>query len=68
MYICIMNEFTIEEMIDLNKKIRNYDGQNTFINSLKKHLSSTRVTKISHNGRNIKILSNKQYEVAKSLL
>jgi hypothetical protein len=56
---------SIEEKIELNKKIRNYTGTNSFVISLQKQLKTSKyVQKIEHNGKMIKILSDKQYEVA----
>jgi len=56
---------TIEEKIKLNKDIRSYKGDNQFIISLQKTLKGSYVQKVEHNGKNIKILSDKQYEAAK---
>jgi hypothetical protein len=56
---------TIEEKIKLNKDIRSYKGNNQFIISLQKTLKGSYVQKVEHNGKNIKILSDKQYEAAK---
>jgi hypothetical protein len=58
----------MEEKISLNKQIRKYEGSNTFILSLKKQLGSTKINKVEFQGKQVKILSDKQYEVAKSLL
>ena len=58
---------TIEEKIELNKQIRNYDGTNSFVLSLQKTLKTSKyLSKEEHNGRSIKVLSEKQYEAAKS--
>lgn len=57
-----------EEKFELNKKIRGYKGTNSFLISLQKQLKSVNAKRIEFNGRNIKILSDKQYEVAKNLL
>jgi hypothetical protein len=56
---------TIEEKIKLNKEIRSYKGDNQFIISLQKALKGNYVQKVEHNGKNVKILSDKQYEAAK---
>ena len=56
---------TIEEKIKLNKDIRSYKGNNQFIISLQKTLKRSYIQKVEHNGKNIKILSDKQYEAAK---
>jgi hypothetical protein len=61
-------EMTTESKIELNKKLRNYDGTNTFLLSLQKQLKSTKAKKEEFNGKQIKVLSDKQYEVAKDLL
>lgn len=59
----------IVEKIELNKKIRNYDGYNTFVISLQKQLkTNTKLVKENFNGKPTKILSDRQYSVAKSLL
>jgi hypothetical protein len=58
----------MEEKISFNKKIRSYEGTNSFILSLKKQLSSTKATKVEFEGKQVKVLSDKQYEVAKSII
>jgi hypothetical protein len=58
----------ISEKLELNKKIRTYTGENSFILSLKKNLASKWCQKIDVDGRSFKILSDKQYSVAKDLL
>lgn len=59
----------ITEKIELNKKIRTYDGQNSFIISLQKQLkTNTKLIKEEFNGKLVKVLSDKQYLVANSLL
>ena len=56
---------TIEEKIELNKKIRQYDGSNSFVISLQKQLKTSKyLTKEEFNGKEIKVLSEKQYEAA----
>jgi len=56
---------TIEEKIDLNKQIRKYTGSNSFVVSLQKQLKTNKhLSKVEHNGKEIKILSDKQYEAA----
>ena len=62
-YIC-----TMEEKIELNKKLRKYEGTNSFLLSLQKQLKSTKATKVEYLGKQIKVLSDKQYQVAKDLL
>ena len=58
----------MEEKIELNKKIRKYTGTNSFLLSLQRHLKSTKANKVEVNGKQLKVLSEKQYEVAKGLL
>ena len=58
----------MEQKIELNKKIKNYKGNNTFLISLQKQLKSTKTKKEEFNGKQIKVLSDRQYEVAKDLL
>ena len=59
----------IVEKIELNKKIRTYDGYNSFVISLQKQLkTNTKLVKENFNGKPTKILSDRQYSVAKSLL
>ncbi len=59
----------IIEKVELNKKIRAYDGQNSFVLSLQKQLkTNTKLVKEDFNGKPTKILSDKQYLVVKSLL
>ena len=56
---------TIEEKNELNKKIRKYDGSNPFVLSLQKQLKTSKyLTKEEFNGKEIKVLSEKQYEAA----
>jgi hypothetical protein len=57
------------EKIEINKKLRSYDGDNSFVLSLQKQLKTSRyLNKIEVNGRSIKVLSDKQYESAKTAL
>lgn len=58
----------IIEKVELNKKIRAYDGQNSFVLSLQKQLKTNKLVKEDFNGKPTKILSDKQYLVVKSLL
>lgn len=58
----------IEEKIELNKKIRKYDGSNDFIKSLKRQLSSKWCKKEELDGKEYKVLSEKQYETAKGII
>ncbi len=56
---------SIEEKIKLNKKIRSYSGTNSFVISLQKQLKTSKyLQKVEHDGKMIKVLSDKQYEVA----
>ncbi len=59
----------IKDKVELNKIIRSYDGNNSFIISLQKQLkTNTKLVKEDFNGRPIKVLSDRQYSVARSLL
>ena len=59
----------IEDKVDLNKKIKKYEGINSFILSLQKQLKTNKnLNKEDFNGKNVKVLSDKQYEVAKKLI
>ena len=62
--------FTIEEKIELNKKIKEYTGSNSFLISLQKQLKNSKTLDKEDNGKGklVKVLSEKQYSVAKSLL
>ena len=62
--------FTIEEKIELNKKIKEYTGSNSFLISLQKQLKTSKTLDKEDNGKGklVKVLSEKQYLVAKSLL
>ena len=57
----------LNEKLELNKKIRKYEGENSFLISLKKNLASKWCQKIEVDGKTHKVLSDKQYEVAKIL-
>ena len=56
----------IIEKIELNKKIRAYNGDNSFICSLKTQLKGKYVSKVKHGNQTLKVLSDKQYEAFKS--
>jgi bifunctional pyridoxal-dependent enzyme with beta-cystathionase and maltose regulon repressor activities len=57
------------EKIELNKQIRAYNGTNSFIISLKKHLKSNKYLVREELGkRTFKVLSEKQYETFKSIV
>jgi len=58
----------MEEKIELKKKIRKYTGVNSFLLSLQKQLKSPKANKVEVDGKQLKVLSDKQYEVAKGLL
>lgn len=58
----------LHEKIKLNKEIKSYEGYNTFINSLKKNLTTTKLRESNESGRSFKVLSEKQYESAKRIL
>lgn len=59
---------SIEQKITINKMLRKYDGGNTFLLSLQKQLKSTKATKVEFNGKQVKVLSDKQYLTAQSIL
>jgi hypothetical protein len=55
----------LEQKIELNKQIRKYTGSNTFVLSLQKQLKTNKyLAKVEWKGREVKILSDKQYEAA----
>lgn len=58
---------TPEEKNNLNKRIRKYDGDNPFMQSIKSYLKKTN-NRFEYNGRKLKCLSDKQYEVAINIL
>jgi hypothetical protein len=59
----------ITEKIELNKKIRKYSGDNSFILSLQKQLKTNKnLQKVEVGKKLVKVLSDKQYEVTKSIL
>ena len=59
----------LTEKLELNKQIIQYKGDNAFILSLQKQLKTNKyLTKVEHNGREVKILSDKQYQAAKTSL
>jgi len=65
-YICGME---ITEKIEINKKIRKYSGTNTFLLSLQKQLKTNKnLEKVEVGKKMVKVLSDKQYEVTKSIL
>jgi hypothetical protein len=59
----------IEEKIELNKKIRKYSGDNSFVLSLQKQLKTSKtIQKVEVGKKIIKVLSDKQYEVTKTII
>lgn len=58
----------LNEKLELNKKIRSYKGDNSFIKSLQTNLRSKYCQKVKVGNKILKILSDKQYEAAKSIL
>lgn len=55
----------LEQKIELNKQIRKYTGGNTFVISLQKQLKTNKyLTKVEWKGKEVKILSDKQYQAA----
>ncbi len=59
----------LQEKIEINKKLRSYKGDNSFVLSLQKQLKTSKyLQKVEFGGRMVKILSDKQYESAKSAL
>jgi hypothetical protein len=59
----------IKEKLELNKRIRSYDGENSFIISLQKQLKTNKyLDKVEVGGKSLKILSDKQYSYAKDIL
>ena len=60
---------SIEEKVEVNKSIKKYEGINSFLLSLQKQLKTNKnLTKEDFNGKSVKVLSDKQYEVAKKLI
>ena len=57
----------LNEKLELNKQIRQYKGDNSFVLSLQKQLKTNKfLEKVEVGGRMIKILSEKQYQAAKT--
>lgn len=57
----------ISEKLELNKKLRSYTGDNSFILSLQKQLKTSKyLQKVQVGNKDVKILSDKQYEAAKA--
>jgi len=58
----------LEEKLELNKLIRKYDGENTFIISLQKALKTSKyLDKVVVGKKTLKVLSDKQYQAAKTV-
>ena len=58
----------LEEKLELNKLIRKYDGENTFIISLQKSLKTSKyLDKVVVGKKTLKVLSDKQYQAAKTV-
>lgn len=57
---------TINEKIEINKKIKDYQGDNQFLLSLQKQLKTNKLLKkeLNEKGKLVKILSDKQYQAA----
>jgi hypothetical protein len=59
----------LEEKLELNKLIRKYDGENSFILSLQRSLKTSKsLEKVLVGKKNLKVLSEKQYQAAKTVL
>ena len=59
----------LEQKIELNKQIRKYTGSNSFVLSLQKQLKTNKyLSKVEWKGKEVKILSDKEYEAAISSL
>jgi hypothetical protein len=59
----------LEEKLELNKIIRKYDGENSFILSLQKALKTSKyLDKVVVGKKTLKVLSDKQYQAAKTTL
>jgi predicted transcriptional regulator with HTH domain len=59
----------ISEKVELNKKIRSYRGENSFVISLQKQLKTNKYLKKEEFGKKmVKVLSDRQYEAVVSIL
>lgn len=58
----------ISKKLELNKKIRKYEGDNQFILSLQRQLRSKWCDKVKVGNKMMKILSEKQYMAAEQSL
>jgi hypothetical protein len=61
-------ELSIDQKLTINKLLRKYGGTNTFLLSLQKQLKSSKASKVEVNGKMVKILSDKQYLAAETIL
>lgn len=53
----------LEQKIELNKQIRQYKGDNSFVLSIQKQLKTSKyLTKVEFGNKQVRILSDKQYE------
>lgn len=58
----------ITEKVELNKEIKSYEGDNSFVISLQKQLkTNSKLKKEDFNGKLVKVLSDKQYEAVKRI-
>lgn len=59
----------LNEKLELNKQIRSYKGDNSFVLSIQKQLKTSKyIQKIDVDGKQVKILTDKQYEAIKNAL
>jgi hypothetical protein len=59
----------LKEKLELNKQIRAYKGENSFVLSIQKQLKTSKyVQRIDVDGKSIKVLTDKQYESIKIAL
>ena len=59
----------LNEKLELNKQIRSYKGDNSFVLSIQKQLKTSKyIQKIDVDGKQVKILSDNQYEAIKNAL
>ena len=59
----------IEEKNKINKRIRSYNGDNSFLQSLKRQLKNNKyLAREKMGNRNLKVLSDRQYRTALDLL
>lgn len=56
-----------EKLLEINKEIRKYDGDNSFMISLQKALKSSKKY-FDYNGKQYKRLSDRQYEAAINIM